>query len=44
MEVCLNIVVFLSPSRQMAGYYKKLDYDCFLPLIYQLSIHCHTTL
>jgi len=30
MEVCYNNVVFLSPSRQMAGYYKKLDDDYFL--------------
>jgi hypothetical protein len=28
----------------MAGYYKKLDDDCFLPHTYQLNFHCFTTL
>jgi hypothetical protein len=44
MEVCYNIFVFLSHSRQMAGYYKKLDYGCLLPHSYQLSVHCYTAL
>jgi hypothetical protein len=32
-----NVRVFLSPSRQILGYYPKLSYDCFLPSTFKWS-------
>jgi hypothetical protein len=42
-----SFAVFLSPSRQMLGYYLKLYHDCFLPNPFQFIIHLssfHSTL
>jgi hypothetical protein len=35
------LVVFLSPSRQMPGYYLKLGHDRFLPHPFQFIVHYH---
>jgi hypothetical protein len=34
-----SFVVFLDPSRNMAGDYPELNYDCLLPRLSQFTIH-----